>query len=48
MKKKPINYRKGGKEVREAYLKWRELHTYETHNVASFVAGFNAAKSAKA
>lgn len=40
-----IHYRKGGDEVREAYFKWRALHGYETHNVASFVAGFNAARA---
>jgi len=40
-----INYTKGGDEVRKAYVKWRTTHKYATHNVMSFVAGFNAARA---
>jgi len=41
----PIHYNKGGDEVRKAYVKWRTTHKYATHNVISFVAGFNAARA---
>jgi hypothetical protein len=38
-----INYRKGGVEVRNAYMEWKRTEANASHNVPAFVAGFNAA-----